>query len=104
MECGNRSQPTPFILVGVPYPPELRVLLFPFFLFLYLLTLCENLLVLLAVAREPWLYKPMYWFLCHLSFLDMTVSSVVVPKVVPGFLPGSRIISFQGCVARSSTS
>ncbi|XP_065270256.1 olfactory receptor 10G6-like [Emys orbicularis] len=100
MECGNRSQITHFILVGLPYPPELQVPLFLFFLLIYLLTLCGNLLILLAVAREHRLHKPMYWFLCHLSFLDMTVSSVVVPKVVAGFLSGGGAISFHGCVAQ----
>ncbi|XP_075767972.1 olfactory receptor 10G6-like [Pelodiscus sinensis] len=100
MECGNGSQLTHFVLLGFPYPPELRVPLFLFFLLIYLLTLGGNLLILLAVARERRLHKPMYWFLCHLSFLDMTVSSVVVPKVVAGFLPGGGAISFQGCVAQ----
>uniref|UniRef100_K7FX08 G-protein coupled receptors family 1 profile domain-containing protein n=1 Tax=Pelodiscus sinensis TaxID=13735 RepID=K7FX08_PELSI len=75
-------------------------LLFLFFLIIYLLTLGGNLLILLAVAWERRLHKPMYWFLCHLSFLDMTVSSVVVPKVVAGFLPGGGAISFPGCVAQ----
>ncbi|XP_044840891.1 olfactory receptor 10G6-like [Mauremys mutica] len=100
MKCGNQSQLTHFILVGLPYLPALRVPLFLFFLLIYLLTLGGNLLILLAVARERRLHKPMYWFLCHLSFLDMTVSSVVVPKVVAGFMPGGGAISFHGCVAQ----
>ncbi|XP_074838286.1 olfactory receptor 10G6-like [Carettochelys insculpta] len=100
MECGNRSQLTHFILVGLPYPPALRVPLFLFFLLIYLLTLCGNLLVLLAVVLDRHLHKPMYWFLCHLSFIDVAVSSVVVPKVVATFLPGGGDISFQGCVAQ----
>uniref|UniRef100_A0A8C4Y8X7 Olfactory receptor 10G6-like n=1 Tax=Gopherus evgoodei TaxID=1825980 RepID=A0A8C4Y8X7_9SAUR len=100
MECGNQSQLTHFILVGLPYPPALRVPLFLFFLLIYLLTLGGNLLILLAVARERRLHKPMYWFLCHLSFLDMTVSSVVVPKVVAGFMLGGGAISFHGCMAQ----
>uniref|UniRef100_A0A8C3SFS9 G-protein coupled receptors family 1 profile domain-containing protein n=1 Tax=Chelydra serpentina TaxID=8475 RepID=A0A8C3SFS9_CHESE len=98
--CGNRSQLTQFILVGLPYPSELQVPLFLFFLLIYLLTLCGNLLILLAVAQKRRLHKPMYWFLCHLSFLDMTVSSVVVPKVVASFLPGGGAISFHGCMAQ----
>ncbi|KAB1254907.1 Olfactory receptor 10G6 [Camelus dromedarius] len=40
----------------------------------------------------------MYWFLCHLSCLDMTISSAIVPKMLAGFLLDSRIISFGGCV------
>ncbi|XP_074838285.1 olfactory receptor 10G6-like [Carettochelys insculpta] len=100
MECGNQSQLTHFVLVGLPHPPELRVPLFLFFSLVYLLTLCGNLLNLLAVVRDRRLHKPMYWFLCHLSFLDMVVSSVLVPKVAAGFLPGGGAISFEGCVAQ----
>uniref|UniRef100_A0A8C4WI45 G-protein coupled receptors family 1 profile domain-containing protein n=1 Tax=Gopherus evgoodei TaxID=1825980 RepID=A0A8C4WI45_9SAUR len=79
---------------------KLRIPLFLFFLIIYLLTLCGNLLIWLAVARERRLHKPLYWFLCYLSFLDMTVSSVVVPKMVAGFLPGGGAIYFQDCVAQ----
>uniref|UniRef100_A0A8D0B708 G-protein coupled receptors family 1 profile domain-containing protein n=1 Tax=Salvator merianae TaxID=96440 RepID=A0A8D0B708_SALMN len=89
-----------FIIVGLLYPHELRVILFLVFLLIYLLTFLGNLLILLAVASEPQLHKPMYWFLCHLSFLDMAVSSVVVPKVVAGFVDGGRTISFGGCVTQ----
>ncbi|KAJ6652386.1 hypothetical protein lerEdw1_011616 [Lerista edwardsae] len=71
-----------------------------FFSLIYLLTVVGNLLILLAVTFEPQLHKPMYWFLCHLSFLDMTVSSVIVPKVIAGFVEGGGIISFGGCVTQ----
>ncbi|XP_033024055.1 olfactory receptor 10G6-like [Lacerta agilis] len=100
MECENQTGQYHFIIVGFPYPRELRVPLFLFFLLIYLLTFIGNLMILLAVAFEPRLHKPMYWFLCHLSFLDMTVSSVVVPKVVAGFLEGGGVISFGGCVTQ----
>ncbi|XP_062993177.1 olfactory receptor 10G6-like [Elgaria multicarinata webbii] len=100
MECENRSGLFHFIIVGFPYPHELRIPLFLFFLFIYLLTFLGNLLILLAVAFNPQLHKPMYWFLCHLSFLDMTVSSVIVPKVIAGFVEGGGVISFGGCVTQ----
>ncbi|XP_032092414.1 olfactory receptor 10G6-like [Thamnophis elegans] len=100
MECENHTKVYHFVIVGFPYPHDLQYLLFVFFLLIYLMTFLGNLLILLAVAFEPKLHKPMYWFLCHLSLLDMTVSSVVVPKVVAGFLEGGGIISFGGCVTQ----
>ncbi|KYO48231.1 olfactory receptor 10G6 [Alligator mississippiensis] len=100
MECGNLSKVTHFVLVGLPYASVLQLPLFFFFLLLYLLTLGGNLLILLAVVYESRLHKPMYWFLCHLSFLDIMVSSVVVPKVISGFMEGGKAISFGGCVAQ----
>uniref|UniRef100_A0A8D0H100 G-protein coupled receptors family 1 profile domain-containing protein n=1 Tax=Sphenodon punctatus TaxID=8508 RepID=A0A8D0H100_SPHPU len=91
---------TQLIITGFPYPQQLRVPLFLFFLIIYLLTLSGNILILLAVVLDPQLHKPMYWFLCHLSFVDMTVSTVVVPKVIAGFVEGGNIIFFAGCVSQ----
>ncbi|XP_066486631.1 olfactory receptor 10G6-like [Tiliqua scincoides] len=100
MECGNQTGSYHFIIMGFPYPPGLRFPLMFFFSLIYLLTVFGNFLILLAVTFEPQLHKPMYWFLCHLSFLDMTVSSVIVPKVIAGFVEGGGIISFGGCVTQ----
>ncbi|XP_060110691.1 olfactory receptor 10G6-like [Heteronotia binoei] len=100
MESENRTDVYHFIIVGFPYPLELGAPLFFFFLLIYLMTVFGNLLILLAVGSEPQLHRPMYWFLCHLSFLDMTVSSVIVPKVIAGFIKGGGVISFGGCVTQ----
>ncbi|XP_015265161.1 PREDICTED: olfactory receptor 10G6-like [Gekko japonicus] len=100
MECENQTALTEFVLIGLPYPQDLRGPLFVFFLLVYLLTLLGNLVILLVVLFSSQLHKPMYWFLCHLSFLDMTVSSVVVPKIITGFLENGGIISFGGCMSQ----
>ncbi|XP_063158845.1 olfactory receptor 10G6-like [Candoia aspera] len=100
MEHENQTSLTEFVLVGFPYPNSLKEALFLLFLLIYLLTLFGNLLILLVVLSNPQLHKPMYWFLCHLSFLDMTISTVIVPKLIAGFLEGGRIISFGGCVCQ----
>uniref|UniRef100_A0A670JB96 G-protein coupled receptors family 1 profile domain-containing protein n=1 Tax=Podarcis muralis TaxID=64176 RepID=A0A670JB96_PODMU len=100
MEYKNQTPLTEFVLVGFPYPKNLVGPLFIFFLLIYLLTLLGNFLILLVVMSNPQLHKPMYWFLCHLSFLDMTVSTVIVPKVIAGFLEGGGSISFGGCVCQ----
>nr|XP_056719319.1 olfactory receptor 10G6-like [Euleptes europaea] len=100
MECENQTSLTEFVLVGFPYPKNLRGPLFVFFLLVYLFTLLGNLVILLVVVLNSKLHKPMYWFLCHLSFLDMAVSSVVVPKIIAGFLENGGIISFGGCISQ----
>lgn len=100
MEGKNQTTLNEFVLVGFPYPNSMKEPLFIFFLLIYLMTLFGNLLILLVVLSNPKLHKPMYWFLCHLSFLDMTVSTVIVPKVIVGFLKGGRIISFGGWVCQ----
>ncbi|XP_063158856.1 olfactory receptor 10G6-like [Candoia aspera] len=67
---------------------------------MFTLTLSGNSLIILAVISDLQLHKPMYWFLCHLSILDMAFSAVVVPKVIAGFISGGKVISFVGCVTQ----
>lgn len=100
MECPNQTAPTEFVLSGFPYPKQMKIPLFLFFLIMFILTLSGNSLIVWVVASDLQLHKPMYWFLCHLSILDMGFSSVVVPKVIAGFFPGGKVISFGGCVSQ----
>ncbi|CAM4659237.1 unnamed protein product [Caretta caretta] len=99
MEPGNETLVTDFILEGLANTRELPSL---FFLLLYLLTLLGNALTLLTVLCDPQLHAlPTYGFLGHLSFLDTCLSSVTVPKILPGLAgPSSRTISFGGCVVQ----
>ncbi|XP_060111876.1 olfactory receptor 10G6-like [Heteronotia binoei] len=100
MECSNQTVPTEFILAGLQYPKEVELPLFLFFLIMYSLILLGNSLILWVVASNLQLHKPMYWFLCHLSILDMAFSSVVVPKVIAGFFPGGKVISLGECISQ----
>uniref|UniRef100_A0A670YT22 G-protein coupled receptors family 1 profile domain-containing protein n=1 Tax=Pseudonaja textilis TaxID=8673 RepID=A0A670YT22_PSETE len=98
MECSNLSAPNEFILSGFPYPQGFKLPLLLFFSIMFVLTLSGNSLIILMVIYDLQLHKPMYWFLCNLSILDMTLSAVVVPKVIAGF--NEKIISFSGCVSQ----
>ncbi|XP_062993175.1 olfactory receptor 10G4-like [Elgaria multicarinata webbii] len=89
-----------FILLGFSDSLEVQLLFFVLFLSIYLLTLLGNVLILLVVHSNPQLHSPMYYFLCELSLLDVLYSSVTMPKMLTGFLTGSRAISFEGCVAQ----
>ncbi|XP_032092413.1 olfactory receptor 10G6-like [Thamnophis elegans] len=100
MECPNQTAPNRFVLSGFPYPEELKLPLLLFFSVIFILTLTGNVLIIGVVITNLQLHKPMYWFLCHLSILDMAFSAVVVPKVIAGFTPGGKIISFGGCVSQ----
>ncbi|XP_070584795.1 olfactory receptor 10G6-like [Erythrolamprus reginae] len=100
MECPNQSAPHDFILSGFPYPQGFKLPLLLFFSIMFALTLTGNFLIILVVISDLQLHKPMYWFLCYLSILDMAFSAVVVPKVIAGFRSSGKIISFAGCVSQ----
>ncbi|XP_004683682.1 PREDICTED: olfactory receptor 6-like [Condylura cristata] len=89
-----------FILLGFPTVPWLQILFFFLFLVAYLLVLVENLVIMLTVWVTNSLHKPMYYFLCSLSFLEVWYVSVTVPKMLDGFLLQRRRISFTGCMTQ----
>ena len=92
---------TDFILLGLSHTPNLRSLLFLVFFTIYILTQLGNLLILLTVWADPKLRaRPMYILLGVLSFLDMWLSSVIVPRLILDFTPSIKAIPFGGCVAQ----
>ncbi|CAK6443512.1 unnamed protein product [Pipistrellus nathusii] len=98
MEIGNITTVTKFVLLGLSHNPQIQVVLFVLFLVVYLLTLTENLLLLLLVIKaDSHLHTPMYFFLGHLSFLDAFYSSVIVPKLLENLLSKWKTISLLGC-------
>ncbi|XP_002760196.3 olfactory receptor 6Y1 [Callithrix jacchus] len=100
LEVDNGTVTTHFVLLGFPTRPAFQLLLFSVFLATYLLTLLENLLIILAVHSDGQLHKPMYFFLSHLSFLEMWYVTVISPKMLVDFLSHDKSISFNGCMTQ----
>ncbi|XP_040263976.1 olfactory receptor 1361-like [Bufo bufo] len=95
----NQSAVREFFLSSPSLILELQLLLFFSFLVFYMVTLLGNALILLVIQLDPRLHTPMYFFLTHLSFLDICYSSVTVPKLL-AVLSSERRISFYGCIAQ----
>ncbi|XP_075720500.1 olfactory receptor 6B1-like [Rhinoderma darwinii] len=87
-----------FVLLGFPTSRPVQILLFLIFLFIYLLTIMENLLIIILICTNSKLHKPMYYFLGHLSFLETWYVTVTVPKLLSIFAVESREISLTGCM------
>ncbi|XP_067393416.1 olfactory receptor 14I1-like [Emydura macquarii macquarii] len=68
----------------------------------YLAALVGNLLVITAVALDPHLHTPMYFFLMNLSIIDLGSISVTVPKSMANSFMNTRSISYSGCVTQVS--
>ena len=63
-------------------------------------TLVGNLGIIVVIRTSPKLHTPMYFFLSHLSFLDICSSSVFTPKLLDILVVKDRVISFKGCMAQ----
>ncbi|XP_024071089.2 olfactory receptor 1009-like [Terrapene carolina triunguis] len=97
---GNRTNVTEFILLGLSSDPQIQIFFFLVFLVVYLATLLANMVIMLVVRADSHLHTPMYFFLFHLSFVDICYSSAIVPKMLVNFLAEHKTISVNGCLAQ----
>ncbi|XP_004683541.1 PREDICTED: olfactory receptor 5AS1 [Condylura cristata] len=93
----NYTPPTEFLLVGFTDYLPLRITLFLIFLIVYLLTVVGNLGLIILVNTNTSLQTPMYYFLSNLSFLDISYSTAITPKMLVNFLASRKSISYYGC-------
>lgn len=97
MSSPNHTVVTEFILLGLTDDPVLQKALFGVFLVIYLITLAGNLGMIMLIRTNPHLQTPMYFFLSHLSFVDLCYSSNVTPNMLHNLLSEQKTISYAGC-------
>ncbi|XP_030044255.1 olfactory receptor 5V1-like [Microcaecilia unicolor] len=97
MEEENITRVTEFIILGFSEFPDLQIPLFLLFLLIYLIILTGNLTIITVTCLDPRLHTPMYIFLCNLSFLDISSTTVTLPKLMDILLRQSQRISLYGC-------
>ncbi|XP_073925413.1 olfactory receptor 5M10-like [Castor canadensis] len=93
----NQTAVIEFILLGLTDSPVLEKILFGVFLVVYLITLAANLCLIILIRTNSHLQTPMYFFLGHLSFVDICYSSSVTPSMLYSFLSDQKTISYAGC-------
>ncbi|XP_012513280.1 PREDICTED: olfactory receptor 1002-like, partial [Propithecus coquereli] len=101
MTYRNQTLVTEFFFMGLTNHFQYQVILFMVFLFVYLVTLLGNLGMITLIWMESRLHTPMYFFLSHLSFVDVCSSSVTGPKILTDIFTDKNVISFFGCAAQS---
>ncbi|XP_014438048.1 olfactory receptor 7A5-like [Tupaia chinensis] len=100
MEPGNDTQISEFLLLGLSEEPNLQLFIFGIFFSMYLITVCGNLLIILATISDSHLHTPMYFFLSNLSFADISFTSTTVPKMLVNIQTQSKVITYAGCITQ----
>ncbi|XP_040338759.1 olfactory receptor 8B12-like [Herpailurus yagouaroundi] len=100
MAADNASSVTEFILAGLTDEPELQMPLFFLFLGFYMVTVAGNLGLITLIGLNSHLHIPMYFFLFNLSFIDVSYSTTLTPKMLMGFVAKRNIISYAGCMTQ----
>ncbi|KAM8802391.1 olfactory receptor 1J4-like [Rhynchonycteris naso] len=96
----NQSSVSEFLLLGLPMRPGQQRGFFTLFLGMYLTTVLGNLLIILLIRLDSRLHTPMYFFLSHLAFSDISLSSVTVPKMLTNMQTQRQSIPYVGCIAQ----
>ncbi|XP_053555854.1 olfactory receptor 5V1-like [Bombina bombina] len=94
----NQTYFVEFIILGLTDLSDLKYFLFCALLLIYVLTLAGNISIILVTQGDKHLHKPMYFFLCNLSFLDICYTSTTMPKMLQTLIAKKRTILFKSCV------
>ncbi|XP_049636771.1 olfactory receptor 9Q2-like [Suncus etruscus] len=100
MDLKNYTTVTEFFLIAFTEHPEWGLLLFLVFLGFYLFTLLGNAAMMFLIRKDRRLHTPMYFFLSHLSFVDICYSSAIVPQLLVVLLQHGALISLAQCAAQ----
>ncbi|KAH0509757.1 olfactory receptor 10-like [Microtus ochrogaster] len=96
----NASLGKGFILVGFSDWPQLELILFIYVLIFYSLTLFGNTTIIALSHVDLRLHTPMYFFLSHLSFLDLCYTTSTVPQLLINIEGHDHTITYGRCVAQ----
>ncbi|XP_004589848.4 olfactory receptor 6C6-like [Ochotona princeps] len=96
----NQSKEIEFILLGLTDDPVLQIVVFLFLCFNYILSLTGNLVIILLTLLHPRLKTPMYFFLRNFSFLEISFTTVCIPRFLISILTGDKTISYNSCITQ----
>uniref|UniRef100_A0A286XAX0 Olfactory receptor n=1 Tax=Cavia porcellus TaxID=10141 RepID=A0A286XAX0_CAVPO len=96
----NKSREIEFILLGLTDDIFLQMVIFLFLFFSYILSLMGNFIIIVLTLLDPRLKTPMYFFLRNFSLLEISFTTVCIPRFLISILTGDRTISYSGCVAQ----
>uniref|UniRef100_A0A286ZNM9 G-protein coupled receptors family 1 profile domain-containing protein n=1 Tax=Sus scrofa TaxID=9823 RepID=A0A286ZNM9_PIG len=96
----NQSREIEFILLGLTDDPQLQTVIFIFLFLNYMLSVMGNLSIILLILLDPRLKTPMYFFLQNFSFLEVSLTTVCIPRFLISIITKNKIISYNGCASQ----
>ncbi|KAM7179371.1 olfactory receptor 52M1-like [Macrochelys suwanniensis] len=96
----NFTNPSTFILLGIPGLEAAYVWISIPFCAMYIIAILGNFTILFIVKRDPSLRMPMYYFLSMLAVTDLVLCTSILPKMLGIFWFNSREIDFSACLTQ----
>nr|XP_051678526.1 olfactory receptor 4F15 isoform X2 [Oryctolagus cuniculus] len=97
----NDSVVSEFVLLGLSTSWGTKVFLMLTFSLFYVGIILGNLFIVFLVIADSHLHSPMYFLLANLSLIDVSFSTVTVPKMISDLLSEYKVISFQSCMTQT---
>ncbi|XP_036858080.2 olfactory receptor 6C2-like [Manis javanica] len=96
----NHTVITTFILLGLTDDPQLQILLFIFLFLTYMLSVTGNLTIITLTLVDSHLKTPMYFFLRNFSFLEVSFTTVCIPRFLYSMSTGDNTITDNACASQ----
>uniref|UniRef100_A0A8C6E0S1 Olfactory receptor n=1 Tax=Moschus moschiferus TaxID=68415 RepID=A0A8C6E0S1_MOSMO len=96
----NHTRPTEFILLGLSDDRELQVVTFLFLIITYILSVTGNLTIIILTLVDFHLQTPMYFFLRNFSILEISFTTVCIPRFLGTIITRDKAISYNNCTAQ----
>ncbi|XP_077329799.1 olfactory receptor 11L1-like [Lithobates pipiens] len=100
MDQRNVTRITTILLLGFQIPQSITFFVFFLLLSLYCITICGNLLIITLVSYSRTLHSPMYFFLSHLSVLDILLVTDILPNMINTILIKKTVMPLSDCFAQ----
>ncbi|KAM9312274.1 olfactory receptor 10A3-like [Gastrophryne carolinensis] len=94
----NQTFISEVILLGFQTSKTVSIVLFIQLFFIYCLTLCGNLLIVMLVSYSKTLHTPMYFFIAQLSITDIMLTTDITPKLLHILLKEGKTMFFTSCI------
>ncbi|XP_005397550.1 PREDICTED: olfactory receptor 2AP1-like [Chinchilla lanigera] len=94
---GNQSSVTEFVLLGITDDAQVQAVLLLFLLLTYVSSIMGNVTIITLTLLDYRLQTPMYFFLRNFALLEISFTSVFVPKMLLNIITGDKTISFASC-------
>ncbi|OCT91039.1 hypothetical protein XELAEV_18019659mg [Xenopus laevis] len=100
MQEKNQTLVSEIILLGFQNLQNIRIYSFSLFLLIYIITVCENVLIIVLVSSSRNLQSPMYFFLQQLALSDLLQITNILPILLQTIIYGRSTLSLVGCITQ----
>ncbi|XP_004717923.2 olfactory receptor 6C70-like [Echinops telfairi] len=96
----NHTKQIEFILLGLTDNSQLQIVIFLCLLLNYMLSMIGNLTIIALTLLDSHLKTPMYFFLSNFSFLEISFTTVCIPRFLFSIVTKDKTISYRGCLSQ----